>query len=408
MRRLLGTLLLLCLVAGCSGDPQAGPAPSSPTTSTTPSVPSGAYDALDRLLDRRARAILAKDRATFLATTAPGPGRAHQLAWYGPLTRLPLAKVSYDVRLVDPHGTAHATRVEADMLVQLGSGFDPAPVPVDHVLTVSHTAGRWKVVEDRADRSQISFAPWLLPHVRFTITDRALVVYDQDSARQADRISRLADEAVATDADHIPYEWPRKVVILAPSSTAPLRYEGFDPVEIQHLGGVAYPIRGPDEQVTGSRIVVAPVMLKQDDQDLLTVLRHEVAHVAIGEHDEQDPVWVVEGIAEYVAHLGDGRLYIATSAVQAAQDGVDQMPPDGLFHSGDWGVNYGIAWWAMQVLALRHGPDAPFDLVDAMHAREPMDFHEESALLDDRYQVTTDELAHQAGELIRTTFGAPG
>jgi hypothetical protein len=420
MTRLVAALLALgFLTAGCTGDDHASARPPSSPPGTSASASSGGtgstttaatraldrkFNAVEALLRRRSQAILAKDRAAFVATTVPGTGRAKQLGWYAPLTSLPLAKVSYDVRLVDPHGTDRHTRVEADMLVQI-AGFDPAPLPVSHVLDVRRVPDGYRVVQDLASRDQVSYAPWLLPGVKFTITDQALIAYDRGSADQAGRVERLADEAITHVDDAIPYDWSRKVVFLMPSTTAPLRYEGFDPVEIHNLGGVAYPIRGPDEHETGSRVMIAPVMLKQDDRSLSTVLRHEVAHVAIGTHDDLDPVWVVEGIAEYVAQLGDSTKYIASSAVKAADQGIDQMPPDGTFHFGDWGVNYGIAAWSMEWLAMRHGTQAPFRLVDALHAREPIDFHEESHLLDRRYQVTTDELAHRAGDLIQQTFG---
>jgi hypothetical protein len=293
------------------------------------------------------------------------------------------------------------------MLVQIRD-FDPAPIPVSHVLSVRKGAQGWRIASDVADRSQVSFAPWLLPDVTFSVSDSALVVYDRRSADQAGRMSALADQAVSAVSDALPYRWSGRVVIFAPSSTAPLRYEGIDPVEIRNLGGLAFPIRGPDEEITGSRIVIAPVMLKQDDRSLLTVLRHEVAHVAIGTHDDGDPVWVVEGIAEYVAQQGEQTVYISTSAVKAAQRGIEQMPPDGFFHAGDWGVSYGIAWFSMKWLAAEHGSDTPFDVVDLFHDREPLDFHEESALLRKRYQVTTDQLAGRAGDLISDVFGEPG
>jgi hypothetical protein len=81
------------------------------------------------------------------------------------------------------------------------------------------------------------------------------------------------------------------------------------------------------------------------------------------------------------------------------------MPPDGLFHSGDWGPSYGVAWFSMLVIASRSGdPDEPFDLLDAIREEEPADFREVSALLEERYGLTTDELAAEAGKLIDATF----
>ena len=282
-------------------------------------------------------------------------------------------------------------------------------MPTEHRLDFRRTPQGWRVVRDRVDRSQLGFAPWLLPGHDVHVSDDLVAVLDGGSAGQQDRFVRIAEDALRQVRADVPTDWSGHAVILAPSGTDTLRYEGLDPAEIGNLGGVAYPVRGPDQQVTGRRIVIAPVMLTADDRSLSTVLRHELAHTALVDRDDPDdtevPVWVREGLAEYVAHLGDGIYYIDPDAVRAAEAGIDQMPPDGLFHSGDWGPSYGVAWFSMLVIASRSGdPDEPFDLLEAIREEEPADFREVSSLLEERYGLTTDELAAAAGELIDATF----
>ena len=417
MTRLVGGLLVLAVLAtGCtSGDPD--PASSgSASPSGSPSAKTAAtkaldreYAAVERLLERRSDAIVAGDRPGFVSTTAPGTGRQRQLSWFGPMAQLPLAKVSYDVRLIEPQSTDRHTTVQADMLVQI-AGFDPMPVPVSHTLVVRKLSGGYRVLRDRALRDESASAPWIIPGVRFTVTPHVLVVTDRGSSGEAADLARLAEAAIVADDRVIPYDWSDKVVIFSVSDARSIRGD-FGPLAIKEFAGSAVPVRGPDESIIESRVILSPTTLDYDERNRTELLRHEIAHVAMGTHDDRDPNWVVEGIADYVSQQGNTVKYLDSRAVEAAQRGIDAMPADFYFYDRDpeqLAVNYGVAWYSMEWLAARHGPDAPFDLVDLLHAKEPIDFHEESDLLQEKYQVTTDELAHQAGLLIHQTYGAPG
>lgn len=410
IRGLLALSLAAALLAGCTDEPSPGTEaePTGPAATTSTAADDGTRDEIEALLRRRARAIEQGDGRAFAATAVPGPARRAQVADLVALADFPVGTVAYRLGMHDPSVEGDRYRADVEMLVGL-DGFDTAPVPTEHRLDFRRTPQGWRVVRDRVDRSQLGFAPWLLPGHEVYVSDDLVAVFDGGSAAQRDRFARIAEDAIRQVQADVPTDWSGRAVVLAPSETDTLRYEGFDPAEIGNLGGVAYPVRGPDQQVTGRRIVIAPVMLTADDRALSTVLRHELAHTALVDRDDPDdtevPVWVREGLAEYVAHLGDDIYYIDPGAVRAAQAGIDQMPPDGLFHSGDWGPSYGVAWFSMLAIASRSGdPDEPFDLLEAIREEEPADFREVSALLEERYGLTTDELAAQAGELIDATF----
>lgn len=404
--------LLLVLVAsavGCTdGDGDGGLADERTSPSLPSSAPATVSDTRDRigaLLDGRAAAILAGDEKAFSAGIAPGPARVEQLRHFRALTQLPVQSVSFDLGMHDPAVGGDRYRADVDMLVRL-EGFDAAPVPTRHRMNFARGPDGWRLVRDHVDRSEVGFAPWLLPGAAFAVRDRLIVAFDEGSERHRKRFVALAEDARSLVVRDVPGEWSEHVMVLAPSRTATLRYEGFDPVEISHLGGVAYPVRGPDAQVTGSRIVIAPAMLGRPDIAVRTILRHEIAHTALARaRDETTPVWVTEGVAEYAAHHRDEVFYISPAAVAAAEKGITQMPPDALFHRGNWGVSYGLAWFSMQWLADEHGQDEPYQLLDAIRKERPADFHEVSALVEERYGLTTDELAERAAELIGATFG---
>ena len=400
-------LLVIAPLAGCTdGGAGSAGAPTSASSHGSPrATVDDARDRIQQLLERRAAAILDRDRDAFAAGVAPGPARASQLRHFRTLGQLPVQSVSFDLGMHDPAVGGDRYRADVDMLVRL-EGFDAAPVPTRHRMDFRRDPQGWRVVRDHVDRAEVGFAPWLLPGVELAVSDHVVVAFDRGSVRHRETVTALTEEARSLVVRDVPGEWSGHVVVLAPSRTAALRHEGFDPAEIANLGGVAFPVRGSDHQVTGTRIVIAPAMLRQPERELRTVLRHEIAHVALARpRDELAPVWVTEGVAEYTAHRGDPVHYLSAAAVASARAGITQMPPDGAFHRGDWGVSYGLAWFAMEWLADQEGEDEPYRLLEAIRRKRPADFREVSALVEDRYGVTTDELAARAGELIDATFG---
>ncbi len=399
---LAGCLLVTSLAAGCSRDPSspAGPEPA-------PAPTAASEEQVERLLARRARAIRTERRSTFVATTVPGPDRRTQLVAFDALADLPVARATYEVTSVDEVADRGLTRVSAQLLVRL-EGFDPRPVPASHVLELEHHDDGWRVLHDRTAPSQVVAAPWTLAGARVRTGEDLVLVLDRRSADQGDRLLGLAAEARDATDSYVPYPRRQGIVMLAPSTTDTLRDDGFGSDTIERLGGIAREVDDRHGDVVTDRVVLVPEMLGRSDDVLLTLIRHEFAHVAVADRDKRMPLWIVEGLAEWASWRGDPTYSIATSAVRAAESpaGVTGMPSDVDFRDDDSGTAYGIAWFAMRWLETVHGSRAPYDLLDRAIEEKAFRGPAVSRLLQRQYGVTSDELAQRAGELIADSFEA--
>jgi hypothetical protein len=93
------------------------------------------------------------------------------------------------------------------------------------------------------------------------------------------------------------------------------------------------------------------------------VISHEAAHVALDATSTGAPVWLAEGLADYVA-LRDVGLPISVTAAdlirQVRREGAPTaLPGDREFdeESEDFGAAYEGAWFACRTLARRVGED---------------------------------------------------
>ncbi len=407
------------LMAGCSASsdrsdvdstPGAEASASSSSTSTAKATARARRDvaALTRLMKERAKAIAAGDREGFASQLAAGANRSKQLSWFDALQELPVGSVRYDLSSPVAFGDGQRYRADATMLVQL-DGFDPAPVPSDHAFTFVRKGRGWLVARESVPRSQVSFAPWTLPGVQFSVSDQVIVITDDGSSTHLDELASVSAQALADIVAEVPYAWNEHVVLFAPSRTAMFRYEGIDGAEVGNLGGIAFPMRGARYQFTNRRVLLAPVMLDREYADLLDVVRHEFAHVAIGRRDERAPVWVREGLAQYAANAPELGFTMWASAVNAARkDEISEMPIDAWFFDGDWGVSYGTATAALEWLARTEADDeAPYALLDALNAADARGAAEVRKVVRKKFGVTPDQLAQEGAGLMVEEFG-PG
>lgn len=358
-----------------------------------------------RLLARRERAIVAGRREAFARTTAPGAGRRPQLEVFDVLRALPVASASYVISSVDRLRRTEVTRVASLMLVRL-DGFDARPVAATHVLDLVHTRSGWRVRRDQLAHSGLIASPWYLPGARIRVAYGLALVLDHGSRHRGDRLLRLIREARSATRSHVPYPLPRRLLVIAPSTVRALRDAGFQPFEIQRTGGLVAQVQDRVGEFAAERMVLVPAILREDDDRLRNVLRHELAHLAIGHRDRGLPYWIVEGLAEWASWRDDVTFRISSTAVAAARTGrgITEMPSDIDFRGPDGGTAYGIAWFAMKWLEQEHGPNAPYALLDRLRQRQAASDQEVSQVLERQYGVTTDELAERAGDLIDASF----
>ncbi|MEU6035179.1 hypothetical protein ABZ801_07195 [Actinomadura sp. NPDC047616] len=287
-----------CLLTGLGLTAAGSDSPARTTASATPTTAPDAR-AVAAVLANRTRAVRERDRTAFMATvaTAPAPYRDAQGRLFDNLLRLPLASWSETLDRVEP-GTAVA-RVRLSYRLR---GFDDASVVRIRYLTFAPRAGFWTVVGDGsarglADEGEV-FDGGPLTVVRGRHT---LVVGD---GPRLEEIARRLDAAVPVVAGVTGDGRRRRTVALVPADArlaAALAGPSQNLDQIAAVATVAPTAEGPG----ADRVVVSPTAfarLNELGRDV--VLTHELTHVATGgARDGRTPLWLIEGLADYVGYL---------------------------------------------------------------------------------------------------------
>lgn len=408
-----------------SGSAQAsGPGPELATgdAGATPPVveglpvPPDLDAAFTELLDRRARALLERDRDDFLAgLEQDDPGfLLAQAGYFDNLAQLPLATLSYDV---DPsslvrRGRSYSVIVEITMQLD---GFDALPSSTldrfrfdqadrrgggeVRYRLASVTDGAWEEAND------IQSQPWEQRPIQVRRLGDVLVVLDEATVGAAEPLLLALERSVADVAARVPYPWDRAVVVYALSDTAFIRslddLPGDDP---DALDGIAFTVpAGPgDPRTAATRIVLNPRVLTRSETVRDRLLRHELTHVAVGERDDHAPAWLSEGLAEWVSAqaLPPAERRIGTEALREARDGVEEMPDDAAFNDGDAALDYAVSWWTCEYLAATYGDTAPWSVLDAFSVPGTPEAPTIQTLL----QISPAKLARRATALLVETF----
>ncbi|MDP2773011.1 MAG: hypothetical protein Q8O61_05595 [Nocardioides sp.] len=376
---IVGTLAL----AGCSDPltPEApDPTPPADAASVLPStaaVPPDLLKAFRRLLDRRAASLLEGDAGTFRAGIAKGDPDfvAQQLGYLDNLSQLPLGALSYDVDRGSLLRQGDSYWVTVDVALQL-SGYDSVPVRAldryrfspsrrdpERFVVSSVTDEEWEAVTDPQPQ------PWDLGPVEVRERLGVLGIFDQGSLGAAPELMSSVERGVSDVRALVPYPWDASVVVYALSDPEFLGtiddLPGGDP---DTLDGVAFPVSaGPGSaEVASTRFVLNPRMLDRTGPGRDRLVRHELTHVAMAGHDTHAPVWLSEGIAEYVSvrPLAPEDRRIDPEAIRLAKAGVDALPDDSTFNDADSAANYGLAWWACEYVAATYGETTLWSLLD--------------------------------------------
>jgi hypothetical protein len=179
---------------------------------------------------------------------------------------------------------------------------------------------------------------------------------------------------------------------------------GDDP---EALDGVAFPVLSTPEggPLAATRFVLNPRMLGEPGPDRDRLIRHELTHVAIGERDDGAPVWLSEGLAEYVSvqPLDPADRHIAGAAIAAAESGVRDLPADDTFNDGSSEANYGLSWWACEYVARSYGASLLWTLLDLLDQPDSTE-DEQDAVLQEMLGIGRHELARRAARLLVVTF----
>lgn len=308
------------------------------------------------LLERRARAVLEQDRASFAATMSDDSPRfvARQMSAFDALEEVPLR--TYE--LVPRWGRAGDLARKSEWRRYAGAedvvtivveeryriaGYDAAPAAEDLFLTFVLRRGRWLVggdddLEDLglySARHLWDFGPVEAAGSRHFL----LLGHPCDPCALAARdILARAEEAVAEVDDGWPLRWRKRVVLLVPESTEELGRMIQATVELDDFVAFAYSTidMARDYALTGYRVILNPeAMVGRSRARTRFVLVHELAHIATRPlSGPMIPAVIEEGQAELVASISDSSAlaYFDSLVAAGAVDG--RLPADHHFQVG--------------------------------------------------------------------------
>lgn len=402
---LAGLLTGLLVLTGCGlGSPD--PADGDPTSSRRSAV-----RGVDRLLDQRSRAVREGDQAAFLATLADDPGLVEsQRQWFDDVAALPVEHFDQSA----PRRSVRVDRRRASAVVSTSlqlAAYDALPVVRDARLHFVREDGQWRVsaVRDPAwERARdADLQPWDLGPVEVVEGHGVLGIFDSGSVGRAGELVEVVERAVDDVSGVLPFDWSRHVVLYALTDTRVLNgLDGLPGDDPEALDAVAFPVPGRrgEPGLAGTRFLLHPRMLEVGPGELARLVRHEITHVAVGGRDDGAPLWLSEGIAEWVSvqPLPDAARLVSGAALAEARRGPRSLPDDEGFNSGSVGAHYGLSWWACQTIVDMYGAPVLWRLLEAMSAAAE---DRQAEVL--RQVVGMDEarLAEEAATRIVATYG---
>ena len=352
--------------SGSSGDPGGG----SGGQVQSGDVPAPPAAAVTDLLDRRAAAVVADDRAAWLSTVdrqVPG-----LLAEQGEVfDRLSVVKpTSWRYELLDADASL-PTRQRAGLprdaviaRVRLRYRLSPGAPEVRREQDVALVRrDRWLVAAPDVGPTQRD--PWDLGPVAVARGPRSVVVALADGPLPTRRTASEAD-AAARRVDAVwGSSWPRTSVVYVPRDVEQMAalLGRSSTAGLAQLAAVTTGENGGAGRTTGDRVVLNPLGFAElTSTGRSAVLTHELTHVATRASARvTPPLWVDEGFADYVAYLGTtlrprdlaADLLGSPRALEALRD----LPRDADFDPtvGEVGSAYAQAWLAMRFVAQQGG-----------------------------------------------------
>ncbi|MFD8915477.1 hypothetical protein [Streptomyces sp. NPDC059575] len=310
---------------------------------------------VQRLLDRRATALLGHDEHGWAAT---GTRTA-----YPRLRALPLASWTYKVTAVRRTGTGAAADAELRYRI---AGYDTAPAVTRRTLTLGRAAdGGWYVTADAPARSA-GRQLWDEGTVTAVRGAHSLVLGTGASAAELRGYARLADRAVPAVTGAWGTGWARRVVVVVPPTLDGMAaLLGSPASEYRGIAAVTTAETGTAEDTPADRVIVNPEAYGAlGDLGKQVVLTHETTHVATrAATTPATPLWLSEGCADWTGYLGTGRTpaEIAPELARAVREG---HTPDALPADRDFGFtsdptrlaqSYEAGWLACRMIADRWG-----------------------------------------------------
>ena len=301
-------------------------------------------------MDRRADAILDRDRRGFVSTIAEAPAafRRRQLRLFDHLRDLRLASYELEAdwgalgdlaRAEDGAGYAGEEEIAIPLTHERYriAGYDDRKVHQDLYLTFLKLDGGWSIAGDD-DLEDIGLYSarnlWDFSSIS-TAESRHFVTIEPGcpGCAYGEALLGLAEEALRGVDHYWTRPWHRRVPLIAPRSSAQLARIIQSNYPVENYLAFAFWTGGAGQN-PGVRVIVNPDRFGSAGAGVLEILRHELTHAAaLYSRGSFTPSFVDEGLAQYVGLEGDQAAIDRADA--AGRAGGTRLPRNYEFFVGD-------------------------------------------------------------------------
>ncbi len=375
-----------------------------------------ATGALNALLQRRSAAVLANNEQAFLADVDQSRPTfvEHEKEEFANLEALGLSSFSMAVSGLNKYSLANADPAlvasfdwgllpVAVTIKYAVKDVDTQPVGAPWIPVVGQRDGHWYIADEMTKGANlpegVGGQPWETGPVVVRRSAHVVAVISKDDERLAPQLMQFAETGVTNALNFLPTGWSGKVLVTAVSDSDVIAsYFRDDMEELNSVAAVAVQAFdgvynwGSVKYVT-SRVLFNPDSLGGDQAELQMTLTHEFIHVATGPVTADDtPLWLVEGIAEYVAkdtgHVSDSELHYELLHLGYPTE----LPDDKTFYSVGY-PNYLYSSQACRYIANKYGKAKLLALYTYFNHSSDEETAVESTLGVTEQQLTTGWLA---------------
>jgi hypothetical protein len=185
------------------------------------------------------------------------------------------------------------------------AGYDRAPRSFEAAYTLVKRPGGWRIADDTDGATAMQI--WDLPRMRVLRGRSSIVIGNAPDARMRD-YSATADSAVRRVTGVWGKDWNSHVVIVTPSTKgefAKLLVRTAD-AGLDQVAAITQGTIDQGQRAQGDRVVINPkAFTALQPIGRRVVITHELTHVAARSSTTgQVPIWLSEGMADYVGYSG--------------------------------------------------------------------------------------------------------
>ncbi|GAA3651508.1 hypothetical protein GCM10022237_09180 [Nocardioides ginsengisoli] len=338
-----------------------------------------------------------------------------QQVYFDNIAQLPVGvlRIKVDPETIRPVAGSDDYWAEVTVALRL-DGYDAVPVRTRDRFRFTPSVDRQRLVVASTTDAEWETGhpgntqPWDVGRIEVRQRPGILGIFDDSTGRYADRVVSAASTGR--------YEVRSVVGSAASVDEGVVVYSLRDPAFLRGLAGqtvgdpdradgltIAVPadVREPSRGDASYRVFLNPRILDQPSSVLGRLVRHELTHATLGSRARGIPLWLNEGIAEYVSvrPMAPDRRQLPATALSVAASARD-LPGEAQFAGPDAEAWYALSWWVCEYVASVYGEQMLFLLMDRLR-----DEADQDAVIPDVLGVTTAQLAQRGVALMTTTYG---